>query len=157
MKNRSFFSNLFSSNRFVPVWIALTVAVIYSNTLGSPFVFDDMSRIADNVEIRELSRFFSLGRLLEPRAFVELTFALNYSFQGLNVFGYHLINMLIHVLNGLMVYLLVKVVLKQRPDFIYVGTPSFQGRTDSSIHACHAAAHNKCTLYHRNLFFIERV
>ncbi|MES0447386.1 MAG: tetratricopeptide repeat protein [Desulfobacterales bacterium] len=47
---------------------------------------------------------------------MDLTFALNYKFGKLNVFGYHLVNVLVHIINGFLVYLLVFAILKQRPE-----------------------------------------
>ena len=38
------------------------------------------------------------------RVFAYFTFALNYYFGGLNVFGYHLVNLLIHIGSGLVLY-----------------------------------------------------
>jgi len=112
--------NLFLSNRFSSHWlglivIGLSVLVIYSNIYNSPFVFDDGPRIVENSTIRDLSNYLSPDKLLEPRAIVDFTFALNYRFGKLNVFGYHLVNVLIHILNGFLVYILVSAVLKQGP------------------------------------------
>lgn len=117
--------------------ISLLCIVIYSNTLKSPFVFDDDPNIVENKTITNLSNYFSLSKLLKPRAIVDFTFALNYRFGKLNVFGYHLVNILIHILNGLLVYLLVLVILKQRPAFSNSSTlsgsesPEFPIRTIS--------------------------
>ncbi len=47
-----------------------------------------------------------MKQLLKPRAIVEFTFALNYKFGKLNVSGYHLVNVFIHILNGILVYFL---------------------------------------------------
>jgi len=110
--------NTFLSNRFLSPWfglivIGLSVLVIYSNIYNSPFVFDDVPRIVENSTIRDLSNFLSPDKLLEPRAIVDFTFALNYRFGKLNVFGYHLVNVLIHILNGFLVYILVSALLKQ--------------------------------------------
>lgn len=88
------------------VLTALTAAVIYSNIYRSPFVFDDISSIVESKPIRDVSIFLSLKRLLRPRGIVDLTFALNYEFGKLDVFGYHLVNLIIHVINGWLVYFL---------------------------------------------------
>ena len=63
--------------------------------------------MVENKTIRDLSNYNSPGKLLNPRAIVDLTFALNYRAGKLNVFGYHLVNVLIHILNGFLVYFLV--------------------------------------------------
>ncbi|MGD9578672.1 MAG: tetratricopeptide repeat protein, partial [Syntrophorhabdus sp.] len=71
-----------------------------------PFVFDDIIQIEDKAKIRDLSRFLSIDQLFAPRPLVEFTFALNYQVGKLNVFGYHLVNVLIHMANAFVVYFL---------------------------------------------------
>ncbi|MFH1954845.1 MAG: tetratricopeptide repeat protein [Pseudomonadota bacterium] len=98
---------------FAFVIITIVGLVVYSNIYRAPFVFDDLQQIDENVKIRDLSECFSPRQLFSPRPLVELTFALNYQFGELNVFGYHLVNVLIHVINGFLVYFLSLVILKQ--------------------------------------------
>lgn len=99
--------------------LALIALAAYSNTLHAPFVFDDISSIVDNGVIKDLSRFFSEGRAFNPRRVVGyFTFALNYRVGGLDTFGYHVVNLGIHILSGWTVYFLVGVTLK---------TPFFSG------------------------------
>ncbi len=112
------FSNRFSSTLPVILLIGLSVFIIYSNIYNSPFVFDDEPRIVENRSIKNLSYYLNPSKLLEPRAVVDLTFALNYRFGKLNVFGYHLVNVWIHILNGILVYFLVSGILKQRAEFL---------------------------------------
>jgi len=95
------------------VLIALTVFIIYSNIYQSPFIFDDRPGIQENLDIRNVGNYLSFDRLLKPRDIVNLTFALNYRFGKLNVFGYHLVNVLIHVINGFLVYFLALTIFKQ--------------------------------------------
>ena len=95
------------------VVIVLVAGTIYSNIYQSPFVFDDLSQIEDKVIIRDLTNYFSFEAFLKPRPIVDLTFALNYRFGQLSVFGYHLVNILIHIINGFIVYFLVLTIFKQ--------------------------------------------
>jgi tetratricopeptide (TPR) repeat protein len=111
-----------SKNRFVGpmlalILIPLVAAVIYSNICHSPFVFDDLVQITDNVKLRDLSNYLSLKQLLKPRGIVDFTFALNYRFNKLEVFGYHLINVWIHIINGFLVYLLSLTIFRQLSPF----------------------------------------
>jgi len=99
-------------------WVALAVialfgVVIYGNIYRAPFVFDDLHQIEENVKIRDLSKCFSPRQLFSPRPIVELTFALNYKLGGLNVFGYHVVNVLIHIINGVLVYFLALAIFKR--------------------------------------------
>ncbi|MEE9614668.1 MAG: tetratricopeptide repeat protein [Thermodesulfobacteriota bacterium] len=84
--------------------IVVTSALIYSNVLHAPFVFDDDFFIVDNPTIRELGNFFDLSG---TRYVAALSFALNYRFGGLDTFGYHAVNIAIHSINGLLVWWLV--------------------------------------------------
>ena len=95
------------------VFIAFVAVIIYSNIYQCPFVFDDSPQIQENLKIQSLSNYLSLRDLLKPRGIVNLTFALNYNFEKLNVFGYHLINVLIHIINGFLVYFLAQTIFKQ--------------------------------------------
>ncbi len=92
--------------------IALVTVLIYSNVYRTPFVFDDLQRIEDNSKIRDLSRCLSPNQVFSPRPLVEITFALNYKLGKLNVFGYHLVNILIHLMNGFLVYFLALNIFK---------------------------------------------
>ena len=89
--------------------IVLLGALIYSNTLTASFQFDDKLNIVDNQVIRDI------GNLWPPfgaRWFGLLTFSLNYLAGGLDPFGYHLVNICIHILTALSVYLFVLLTLR---------------------------------------------
>lgn len=82
---------------------ALLVAaacVVYANSFGVPFIFDDRGGIVSNLRIRELWP----GPFTAARPLLELTFAANYALGGLQVFGYHLVNLALHVGCGLLLY-----------------------------------------------------
>lgn len=96
---------------FFLVVIACVVCAIYSNSLHVPFALDDSHTIQNNERIKDLSHFSSPAKFLGARAVVNFTFALNYRFGGLDVIGYHLVNILIHCANGFMVYFLSLAIL----------------------------------------------
>lgn len=102
------------------VWLAgaglvLAAFVAYHNSLGGPFVFDDVPAIVENPSIRQL---WPPGPVLAPgldggvtvsgRPLVNLSFALNYAMGGGTVRGYHLVNLLIHGLAGLTLFGVVR-------------------------------------------------
>ena len=87
---------------------AVTTIIVYSPSLHGHFVFDD-AVIQNNplIHITKLSQVFNLIFSKEiDRRIGLISFALNYYFGGLNPFGYHLVNVIIHVLNGLIFFLL---------------------------------------------------
>jgi len=88
-----------------PLVLLVLVALIYSNVFTAPFIFDDLKYVVDNAFIRDLSNFYSLSG---TRYVVFLSFALNYAVGGLSPGGYHLLNIAIHALNSILVYLLVR-------------------------------------------------
>ncbi|HZY02824.1 MAG TPA: tetratricopeptide repeat protein [Anaeromyxobacteraceae bacterium] len=94
-----------------PVAVALLGFAAYAGTFHVPFVFDDDTSIVDNRMIRDLSAFVSEGKGYRhhPTRFVgNLSFALNYRLGGLDPTGYHVVNVLVHVLNALLLWALVR-------------------------------------------------
>ena len=81
--------------------------LIYSNTFNAPFVLDDDHSIVNSSSIKDVRHFIDLQSMYGNRHIGFLTFALNYKMHGLDVTGYHIFNLFIHLLNGLLVYWLV--------------------------------------------------
>src|SRR5580765_6156340 len=86
--------------------IAIAGILVYSNSLGNPFVFDDHSTQADNPYIRSFGTFWHTdkGSALTGRPIVAWTFAVNYAIGGLDVLGYRLVNIALHILCGLLLF-----------------------------------------------------
>ena len=98
--------------------IAVAVALCYFNSFDAPMLFDDHHNIEnnENVHLEVLSleslRTAAFGnRTSRPVAY--LTFAFNHYFGGQEVWGYHLVNTLIHFVNGLLVFWLVRFICKR--------------------------------------------
>lgn len=98
-------------------WITFLCLGVYSNAIQHPFVHDDFIFIVNNPSIQNFDLLsiwgrpvFSLGG--DPsvntyyRPFLELVYRLQYAFFGMNATGYHLINVLIHWVNGCLLYCL---------------------------------------------------
>ena len=93
--------------------IALAVVLTYANSLHGPFVIDDQAAIVQNEQIRVLSR---LGDVLFPesespvagRPLVNLSFALNFAAGGLDVRGYHAVNIAVHLACALLAFGLIR-------------------------------------------------
>jgi len=93
--------------------IGLIVTIGYSNTFSVPFQFDDSINITENLKIKHLTAYRDLS---SSRYVGSLSFALNYYLGGFSPFGYHLINILIHIANGILIYAMVRL-LCQAPLF----------------------------------------
>jgi protein O-mannosyl-transferase len=96
------------------VLISLISVGLYLNALDNAFFFDDHPNILDNPYIRnlkDLSLFLKGARSYTgiPRALTTLSFAINYHFHRFNVFGYHVVNLILHILSGILVYLIARV------------------------------------------------
>ena len=98
--------------------LSITGALLYANTLNSPFVFDDKHNITENPAIRisslDICSLHNAG-FKSPssrRPVANISFALNYLFGKYNVTGYHIANILIHILNSIFVYLLSRILMR---------------------------------------------
>ncbi|MBI3802279.1 MAG: tetratricopeptide repeat protein [Nitrospirae bacterium] len=89
------------------VFLSFVILLIYSNIFSSSFHFDDYSNIIDDPRVRSLHYLKQFWNVEERRWVGFMTFALNYHFGGLDVFGYHLVNVAIHLLNTFLVYTFV--------------------------------------------------
>jgi len=79
--------------------------LVYINSFQGPFLFDDLDIIA-NLDIREL--WPPWRAMLAPqnvsRPLIGLSLAINYAISGLDVWSYHALNLLIHVLAALTLF-----------------------------------------------------
>ncbi len=100
--------------------IGLAALAAYWNSYSCPFVFDDLPAIVDNTTIRHL---WPVGDVLSPaangggssgRPLFNLSLAVNYALGGLDVRGYHAVNLLLHVLTGLTLFGVVRRTLRLR-------------------------------------------
>ena len=98
-------------NIFYAAIICILGALIYSNTFGGQFYFDDRSYIVGNAAIKNLSDLRALWSFFPTRFISNLTFAVNYRFNGLDVFGYHLVNLVVHLAAALAAYWLALLTL----------------------------------------------
>ena len=70
--------------------------IIYSNSFDCSFHFDDLL-ITKNIAFRDINNVKAIWDLNNRRFAENFTFALNYHFHQLDVFGYHVVNLLIHL------------------------------------------------------------
>ncbi len=104
--------------------LLLLTLLVYGHTLDVPFYFDDFSSIRDNPVLYQWQDIQSIWHYAPLRFISYLSFALNYAVHQYSLMGYHLVNISIHFLTGLMVYLLVRGLLKttllrQAHDVVY--------------------------------------
>jgi len=98
--------------------IILLTIIIYVPAIKAPFVLDDEINIIRNARLHNFTGFWPP---LGSRYLAYLSFALNYTVGGLNTFGYHLVNLVIHILSAMTLYGLVRSLFR---------TPAMGGRAE---------------------------
>ncbi len=102
--------------RGIHVLLIVIIALLaYANSFSVPFQLDDIPIIKENLIIQDL-RFLAdpsqakgsfLDYYLKLRFVSLLSFAFDYQLYGLDVAGYHVTNLAIHIANALLVYWLL--------------------------------------------------
>jgi len=100
--------------------LALAALLAYANSFRGPFFFDDLASITENPTIRHLG---DLGAVLSPpsakaigvsgRPLINLSLAVNYALGGLDPWGYHAVNLAIHLAAGLALFGIVRRTLER--------------------------------------------
>jgi protein O-mannosyl-transferase len=93
--------------------IALVVLAAYFNSFSGPLVFDDESSIAANPTIL---RLWPAGEMFRPpisagvagRPVLNVSFAVNHAVSGVDVWSYHALNVVVHMLGGLTLFGVVR-------------------------------------------------
>jgi len=105
-------------------WLAATLLagatlLAYANSLGGPFVFDDVPAIVENPSIQSFRTALfppaEGGVTVSGRPVLNVSLALNYAISGFDVGSYHALNLLIHLLAGLTLFGLVRRTLVRPP------------------------------------------
>ncbi|HUI05881.1 MAG TPA: hypothetical protein VL486_02635, partial [Verrucomicrobiae bacterium] len=101
-------SLLTKGRRFFPLVVVAAGLLAYGNSFTGAFVRDDGASISDNPTIRHL---WPIGQCLSPphrgwltvegRPLINLSLAISYALSGYNVWGYHVVNLTVHILAGL--------------------------------------------------------
>ena len=99
--------------------IAVVSTAIYANTLKNGFVYDDRYSIVNNDLIKDFGNwlklltrdYFNLSGEMSYRPVVTLSYFFDYALFGMKPWGYHLINILIHAINGALVYMFIMLIM----------------------------------------------
>ncbi|PIP04947.1 MAG: hypothetical protein COX52_14660, partial [Syntrophobacterales bacterium CG23_combo_of_CG06-09_8_20_14_all_48_27] len=93
---------------------------IYANSMKGKFIRDDESLIRDNIYIKSWSKVLNCfkndiaaggrQRWNSYRPFQMLTYMIDYSLWKLDVRGYHLINIILHILTALAIYWFINLI-----------------------------------------------
>ena len=94
------------------ILFALTL-MAYWNSFHAPFVFDDLVTIQRNAMVRFREINWSIFGIFGARFILMFSFMLNFWWSGQQVWSYHVVNFVLHVLNGFMVFLLAERIFKK--------------------------------------------
>ena len=103
--------------RYHTAVLAIAGVLAYAGSFAGPFLFDDQNTVVKNATIRTLA---PISVPLSPpretpvagRPAVNLTLAANYAAGGLDVTGYHVVNLAVHLLVGLALFGVVRRTLR---------------------------------------------
>ena len=138
--------NMLENKKLLYLIIAIVSFLVYYNALNNDFVFDDESVVQNNQSILTLAnipKFFTaeegfhkvIGRYYRP--VVSSLYAVDYAIWGMNPFGFHLTNVIIHVFASL---LLLMVLMKLFSDFKNGLLAALIGSLIFAVHPIHTEA-----------------
>jgi len=123
--------------------IAILGFAVYTNSLNGEFIWDDEALVRDNIFIRGFSNLPKIfrtdiargaaGQSNFYRPLQVLTYMIDYSLWKLDVRGYHLSNVLLHVLAGITLFWLVSIITGSQ-------TTSFITAILFTVHPLHTGA-----------------
>ncbi len=88
-----------------PAMLAIVVLLAYCNAPGGVFQFDDYNVIVNNPAVHSLPAWFNSMPGIRP--LLKFTYALNWTLHP-GPFGFHLVNVLVHAVNAVLVYGLLR-------------------------------------------------
>jgi tetratricopeptide (TPR) repeat protein len=94
--------------KYAVILIAIVGILAYANSFNNSFQFDDGFHIVDGSKIKNFDNVLSAShwKAVGNRPFSFFTLAVNYQLNKLDVTGYHIANVLFHILSGFIAFLL---------------------------------------------------
>jgi tetratricopeptide (TPR) repeat protein len=133
--------------------LVLACLIVYYSSLSNEFVYDDFATIVENKHLKHPGNFiaslfnhsyFKIASLeASYRPVATLSYFLIYSVAELDSFYYHLVSLLLHMLNAILVYWVANLILRNRPGALVAGL----------LFACHPALSEavNCISYNEDL------
>ena len=115
-----------AGSRAIRPLLMVVVFAAYANSFNNPFQYDDGHSIVENPHIRSLvnvpeffvdpAKFSGDPAIAMYRPLLLVTYALNHSIGGYDVWSYHGINVLLHLLCALLVFAIASSLLGDSPS-----------------------------------------
>jgi len=107
-KIHSYLAGLPQSHLFAILLLIIVTGIAYHNSFQGAWHFDDELAVTQNLIIKKIEHVPHILRdYYLSRGVLQTTFALNYYFGGLDIFGYHLVNLVLHLLVGILIYFIL--------------------------------------------------
>ena len=100
--------------RQAAIFVAVITCVAFLNSFAGKFVLDDIQDIEHNPALEQLFppwEAMFVGNKLPARPLPYLTFAIDRAIWGVRPFGYHVTNLLVHVIAALALFSIVRLTL----------------------------------------------
>jgi protein O-mannosyl-transferase len=99
-----------------PVILITAGFIVWANSLGGAFLLDDRGHILPTLLGHESghAEWVTGGFFSAVRPLTQLSFRLNFTLGGVNPIGYHVVNLIIHLLASFLLFALVSSTLKSR-------------------------------------------
>lgn len=120
--NKYTFEDVALSKYLAAIFIAAIVFIVYMNSFGNLFLFDDDYLITKNTVIQSFKNipaifqhhlyYFTGSEGGFYRPLQSLTLVFDYFFWGLDPLGYHITNTLLHALAGIFVFIMIRALTK---------------------------------------------
>lgn len=94
------------------IFLIIATLAVYLHTLDVPFYLDDFHTISERALLYKENDLLAIWNYSPARFVAFFSFYLNYKIGALNLAAYHAVNIAIHCLAGLLVYTVVRLLLK---------------------------------------------
>lgn len=119
------------SDALAVLFILMFSVALYANTLKNGFVIDDEDTIVKNLLIKDLRNlpklftkaYFHLSSEWTYRPVVTFSYFVDYRLFGLKAWGFHLTNVLLHAMNGALLYVFLTFLFRHNASESYTTNP----------------------------------
>jgi len=111
------------------LFILVLGGLVYGNHLQNPFQFDTVAYITNHHRLDNINEQLNINYLWKEfihRGLLQISLAFNVHLDGFRTFGYHLINMLLHLINSVLVYFVTLEI------WSYLGSINSQSKDDET-------------------------
>jgi hypothetical protein len=119
---------------WLPLAAAILACVAYFNALDNPFVYDDHDTVIGNRSLADLSNLRFILVYTPFRPLVNASYAFDQWLWGFRPIGYHLTNVVLHVVVVLLLYVWMRRVIEDSGADIDSSGPAFVGAACFAVH-----------------------